>query len=454
MWGRATRRLVGLVLVAGLSGCVGYTPRPLATTPVLATRPVAPAGGVGHPLTLGDIDRFVLRNNPELAAARAKLGIGAAQLLVAGVLPNPQLTASYPFYVAGAGGTDAFALGVAQDLRSLLLRPTKREAAAAGAAEINASLLWQEHQTVGKARLLYVDLVSGERLGRLLDRSRRLMKQRFDFAKASIDQGNAPLATLAPDLVALSEVEKNADDLARQQLGRRHQLAALLGLAPDASVPLAGTPDLPPLDLRRLRADLASLANRRPDLLALQYGYRAQDARLRQAILAQFPNLVVGVLGGRDTSAIYSVGPQASFDLPIFDRNEGNIAVEQATREALQREFAARLTAATGEIEALVSEQALLRRQLAGLRPRLDQARAIADKADVAFKQGSFDPRAYVDVEVALLTLQQQDLLLRQALFENQVTLATLLGAGLPRAQLAPPPPADNPLGLLTAFSR
>lgn len=450
----AMRRLVGLVFMAGLSGCVGYAPAPLATAPKLSAHPAALAGASGRPVSLSELDRLVLRNNPDLAAARAKLGVGAAQLLVAGVLPNPQLTASYPFYVAGAGGTDAFALGVAQDLRSLLLRPTKREGAASAAAEINASLLWQEHQTVGKARLLYVDVVEGERLAQVLEKSRRLLKQRFDFAKTNIDQGNAPLASLSPDLVALSDVEKSVDELARLQLARRHQLAALLGLAPDAPLPLAGRPALPTLDARRVRADLASLASRRPDLLALQYGYRAQDARLRQAILAQFPNLVVGVLGGRDTSAIYSVGPQASFDLPIFDRNEGNIAVEQATREALRREFSARLTAATGEIEALLSEQALLRRQYAGLRPRLAQARAIADKAEIAFKQGNFEPRAYVDVEVALLSLQQQDIALTQAILESQVTLATLLGAGLPRAQLAPAPPPDNPLGLLTAFAR
>ena len=152
--------------------------------------------------------------------------------------------------------------------------------------------------------------------------------------------------------MAVGDIEKSYDDLERLQLSRRHQLNALLGLAPDAPLPLAGASEIPHIDAQRVRRDLADLANRRPDLIALQYGYRSEDAKLRQAILSQFPNLTIGLAGGRDSSSIYSFGPQASFELPVFNRNEGAIALEQATREALNREFNARLTAAAGEIGA------------------------------------------------------------------------------------------------------
>jgi outer membrane protein TolC len=266
--------------------------------------------------------------------------------------------------------------------------------------------------------------------------------------------GNAPLASLSPDLLALSETRKAADDLANVQLSRRHQLNALLGLAPDAELRVAGETQIQVLDIARVRRDLASIADRRPDLVALQYGYRSQDAQLRQAILSQFPNLVVGVMGGRDTSMVYSAGPEASFDLPIFDHNEGNIAAAQATRTELQREFAARVTATAGEVEALLSEQALLRRQLVALDSRLHEARLIAGKTELAFAHGDFDDRAYVDIEVSLLTQEQQKLALQQALAEQQVALATLTGAGLPQIDIPPAPPPADPLGLLRAVSR
>lgn len=452
-----SKRVLAAALIgvcATLAGCASYRPEPLDRTPNLAARASDLMGGSGRPIALPDLDRLVLRNNPDLRAAREKLGVAAAQVIEADLLPNPQIGVSYPFYLAGPGGSDAFSVSVAQDLRSILLRPTRLEIAGSAAAAIDASLLWQEWQTLGKARLLFVDIVSGERAEKALQRNRKFLQERFDLTSAAIKQGNAPLATLSPDLVAVGDIEKSYDDLERLQLSRRHQLNALLGLAPDAPLPLAGASEIPHIDAQRVRRDLANLADRRPDLIALQYGYRSEDAKLRQAILSQFPNLVIGLVGGRDSSSIYSFGPQASFELPVFNRNEGAIALEQATREALNREFNARLTAATGEIGALQSEQALLARQLAGIEPRLKEARLIAGKAEAAFKQGLFDERAYVDTQVAQLMREEEKIGVQQALLDGQVELATLIGAGMPPASIGPEPPPADPLGLFQASAR
>jgi len=452
-----SKRVLAAALIgvcATLAGCASYRPEPLDRTPNLAARASDLIGGSGRAIALPDLDRLVLRNNPDLRAAREKLGVAAAQVVEADLLPNPQIGVSYPFYLAGPGGSDAFSVSVAQDLRSLLLRPTRLEIAGSAAGAINASLLWQEWQTLGKARLLFVDIVSGERAEKALQRNRKFLQERFDLTSAAIKQGNAPLATLSPDLVAVGDVERSYDDLERLQLSRRHQLNALLGLAPDAPLPLAGASEIPHVDAQRIRRDLANLADRRPDLVALQYGYRSEDAKLRQAILSQFPNLVIGLVGGRDSSSIYSFGPQASFELPLFNRNEGAIALEQATREALNREFNARLTAAAGEIGALQSEQALLARQLASIEPRLKEARLIADKAEAAFKQGLFDERAYVDTQVALLMREEEKIGVEQALLDGQVELATLIGAGMPPASIGPEPPPADPLGLFQASAR
>jgi outer membrane protein TolC len=452
-----SKRVLGLALagaVATLAGCASYRPEPLDRASNLAGHASDLAGASDRPVTLAELDRLVLRNNPDLRAARAKLGVAGAQLIEADLLPNPQIGFSYPFFLAGPNGSDAFSVSVAQDLRSILLRPTKIEAAGAAAAAINASLIWQEWQTLGKARLLFVDIASGERLEKALARNRKFLQERFDLTSAAINQGNAPLANLSPDLVAVGDAAKGYDDLERLQLSRRHQLNALLGLEPDAPLRLAGASETPHVDAARIRRDLASLADRRPDLVALQYGYRSKDAKLRQAILSQFPNLAIGLVGGRDSSAIYSFGPQASFELPAFNRNEGAIAIEQATREELNREFNARLTAAAGEIAALQSEQALLARQLAGVEPRLKEARLIAAKAEAAFKQGLFDERAYVDTEVAQLNREAEKIGLQQALLDGQVELATLTGAGMPQVSIGPEPPPTDMLGLFQAASR
>jgi outer membrane protein TolC len=445
-----SKRVLGIALsgALALAGCASYSPEPLDLAPHLVTDAAALAGARNRPVTVPDLDRLILANNPDLRAARARLGIGEAQIIEAGILPNPQVAASYPFFLAGAGGSNAFNVGLAQDLKSILLRPIKREVAENAAAEIYASMLWQEWQTIGKARILFVDIVLGDRALKLIERTRKLLRDRLGLATAAINQGNAVLATLSPDLVAVGDVQKLYDDLERVQLSRRHQLNALLGLAPDAPLALAAASQPLPIDPQRLRRDLASLADRRPDLIALQYGYRSQDAKLRQAILSQFPNVTVGLAGGRDSSAIYSIGPQVTIDIPIFDRNQGNIAREDATREALNSEFSARLTAAAGEIEALLSEQALLARQLAAIEPRLKEARMIAEKSEAAFRQNLLDERAYVDTQAAQLTLEQEKIGLQQALLEGQVALATLTGAGLPHVTIVLEPPHESILGV------
>ncbi len=422
---------------ATLAGCASYEHLPLDGESRLVARASELEGIGGKSITLTTLDRLVVLNNPDLRAVRAKLSIGAAQLLQAGILPNPQADVTYPFVIAGPG--------VIQNVKSILLLDTKREAAQNAASEIYATILWQEWQIIGKARLLFVGIVLGERAKNLIAQSRKLLQERVDLVSMAISQGNATLETLSPDLVALSDIEKAYNDLERLQLSRMHQLNALLGLAPGAELALVAPPDVPRIDPAMIRRQVVTLADRRPDLVALQYGYRSEDAKVREAILSQFPNLSVGVAsvgtGGSLNTLVF--GPHVIIDLPIFDRNQGGIAFEEATREQLYQQFNARISAATGEIDALLSEQSLLSRQLAGLEPRVKEARTIAEQTQTAFKQGALGERAYVDIEVARLTREREKVGLQQALLEGQVGLATLVGAGMPQIEIEPAPPAE-----------
>ncbi len=426
---------------AALAGCASYEHLALDKEPRLVANASELEGGGGKPIRLATLDRLVVLNNPDLWAARAKLGLGVAQVIQAGILPNPQADVTYPFVIAGPG--------VMQNVRAILLLDTKRYAAQNAASQIYATLLWQEWQTIGKARLLFVDIISGERTRMLISQSHKFLQERFDLTNRAMNQGNATLSALSPDLIALSDLENASNNLERLQLSRRQQLNALLGLAPGAKLALAASPDLPRIDSPAIRRQLATLADRRPDLVALQYGYRSEDAKVREAILSQFPNLSVGVASVGTSNSINSLtfGPHVTMDLPIFDRNQGGVALERATREQLYREFNARISAATGEIGALLSEQSLLSRQLADLEPRLKEARLIAEKTAAAFAQGTLDERSYVDIEVARLTREREKIGLQQAILEGQVGLATLVGAGMPQIEIEPDLPPAGRLG-------
>ena len=83
------------------------------------------------------------------------------------------------------------------------------------------------------------------------------------------------------------------------------------------------------IDKGRLEPALRDLAARRPDLLALRAGYEAEDQKLIQAIIEQFPKLNIGATYARDTTDVRTITPAVTIALPIFDRNQGNIAVAQ-----------------------------------------------------------------------------------------------------------------------------
>lgn len=438
------RRGLAVAVIAALAGCASYAPAPLSTEmPLKGSLAALEHGGTDmtEPLSEADLVRLALANNPDLKAVRTQQGVAEAQMLQAGILPNPSINGSYTPVLSGPGVTPAWTAGFTEDLRSLVTLSSRRKSAAAAAQQISATILWQEWQIAGKVRLLMVQTAGDARLAATLADARRLLAQRYRRTRQAVRTGDADLTALSPDLAALGDVEKQIDDLDRQRQTHRHDLNALLGLRPEVAIRMA--PAAAPLEIDPIgvTAAIDTLPDRRPDLIALRFGYAAQDAKLRGAILSQFPMFNIGLTGGSDTSNVRTIGPQITLELPIFDRNQGNIATERATRQQLQAEFHARVAATASEASGLVDDIALARRQLPGLRSRVGEAQRMANQAEAAFAAGNLTERAYVDFITARLSRQQELLTLQQSLREQHVALETLTGAGMPVVSL----PKDVP---------
>jgi outer membrane protein TolC len=168
--------------------------------------------------------------------------------------------------------------------------------------------------------------------------------------REALARRDVTLVFAAPSLAARQSARTTLFSTEQRELQLSHQLAALLGLLPDAATALSRDVILPPFDADEIRAALPDLPRRRPDLLALRLGYAARDESLRQAVLAQFPDLVLGASATSDSSKVVNFGPEGMIGLPVFDRNQSGIAVARATREQLRREYLARLDATAGEV--------------------------------------------------------------------------------------------------------
>jgi outer membrane protein TolC len=431
----------------GLSGCASYSPKPLperAALPQftasinidptrlpfrdLSTHVFNSADG----LDMDEVAMVAVTNNPQLKQARDSLGIARAQSFAAGLLPDPQLGVSADHPTNGTtGNTNAFNFNLSYDVNALLLRSSRKNAAVADMRRVNLELLWQEWQVVSQARLLFTRLTAQAALMTHMHAARELLADRYRRNEQALAVGNVTIDAVGADLIALQDVERRLNELERSQLQNRASLNALLGMAADTRLSLVGEPHAVAFDAAGLRASLEQRLRNRPDLQALQAGYRSQEEKFRGAVLAQFPALNVGLTRARDTSGLYTLGFGLSLNLPIFNGNRGNIAIEVASRKRLFDEYQDRLSSAYSEITTALENLPLLQNQLQRTRHGMAELDTVAQRAGAAYQAGNLAASDYVRLQTALLSKQTEAINLQEALVEQQIALETLLGPDL-----------------------
>jgi outer membrane protein TolC len=443
---RASVVAIGLAAL-GLSGCASYSPKPLPERVALSqsaasinidptrlpfrdlsTHVFNPADG----LDMDEVAMVAVTNNPQLRQARDDLGVSRAQAFAAGLLPDPQLGVSADHPTNGTtGNTNAFNFNLSYDVNALLLRSSRKNAAEADMRRVNLDLLWQEWQVVSQARLLYTRLTAQAALMTHLHAARELLADRYRRSEQALAAGNVTIDFAGAELTALQNVERQLNELERSRVQDRANLNSLLGLAPDARLTLVGEPVTTTFDVAAMRAGLEQRLNQRPDLQALQAGYRSQEEKFRGAVLAQFPALNVGLTRARDTSGLYTLGFGLSLNLPIFNRNRGNIAIEAASRKRLFDEYQGRLNSAYSEISTALENLPLLQSQLQRTRHGMIELDSVAQRAAAAYQAGNLAAPDYVRLQTALLDKQTEAINLQEALAEQQIALETLLGPDL-----------------------
>ena len=96
-------------------------------------------------------------------------------------------------------------------------------------------------------------------------------------------------------------------------------------------------------------------------------------------MIAQFPNITIGFNRANDTSNVHTAGPGVTIDLPIFDRNQGNVAIERATRQKLFDEYTNRLFEARSDIASALANIASLNAQIAHAEQALPTLRKLVE---------------------------------------------------------------------------
>ncbi|WP_232316691.1 TolC family protein [Candidatus Burkholderia verschuerenii] len=404
--------------------------------PELASHRFDPSDG----LDIEEVAMLAVANNPDLKLARADLDIARAQAFSAGLLPDPQIAISSD-YPGALDTTRAFNYGLSMDVMAIVTRGANKASADATVVKTDLGLLWQEWQVIAQAKQLFLKARLQDETLPMLHRLQELSRVRYERTAQAAREGNLASDATSAALLSYNDTRKQWTDAERAAEQTHHDLNALLGVLPDVKLQLVDTRDgdsATPSE-QTIDAALTDLPRRRPDLLALQAGYEAQEQKYRAAVMSQFPSLTVGFNRARDTSNIYTTGFQINLSLPIFNRNRGNIAIEQTTRARMREEYQIRLNQAYADVAHLRGDSAILLDQLHAAVRALPDADTAARNAQQAYDAHDLALGAYTDAQAAALTRRIDIGTLAESFAEQRVALQAVLGSAIPDAILDTP---------------
>jgi len=453
----ARRRLTAATIAGALTiffivstACRVYKPMPLnretverALQPPSDQAVRSAAGALNHPILqpiafddrdgLSPDEAAVLAvlANPGLRAERDRRGLADAALLEAGLLPNPQLSASLEIPTGGLtqGTVNGYGLGLGWDVSALLSRSARVRSSTAERAAVDLEVAWQEWQTAQAAKLSVYRLLVLEQkiaLAREMDDNQALL---IELLRQALQEGQSTAPEVGAAVSIANQAHLTRLDLERENEQEKNQLLRLLGQPADAEVRLQEGVVIPTLLLPgSAESLLAGLEDRRLDLVALRQGYESEEQTLRAECLDQFPAVNLEIVHARDTGDVITTGPGVTIDLPIFNRNQGRIAQEKATRQALFDEYVSRVAEARADVAALLAEAYTLNEQI---RAGIDAGASLSGLADTyreALRQGQADRLTYLEAMTGVEEKELEVLTLQGQLLETRIALELATG--------------------------
>ena len=443
--------LILTICVLALPGCLSYSPEPLTresveaalglpSDKVLNQRIQALRGPFRHSIAIDGRDGLspdeaallAVLVNPALRIERDRRGIAQAQLLQAGLLPNPQVAFAFAAPTGGttAGATKAFGFDLSWEATALIWRAAKVDSARAHNDAVDVSVAWAEQQVAQSARMMLYRLIVVNRQVELASAKNQRLTANLELMREASNKQLTTGLDLNAARTARNQSYNNLLRLRQQQTRQRLLLRRALGvpagaaIAPQSSIGLPDHIESPPFDQL-----VDGIEHRRFDLLALRRGYESQEAALHVAVLKQFPKISIGFHNDRDNGNINNLGLGIFISVPIFDHNQGVIAANTATRKQLYDEYVKRLFDARSEIATLAANIDALNQRIRAVKVALPPLQALVENYRAAVDQGQADVLNFYIVWNRLTDQRINLLSLEQNLIENRVGLE--LAAGL-----------------------
>ena len=274
---------------------------------------------------------IALWNNAAFQELLTELGIAQGDLIQAGLLPNPEV--AYFFEVP----QKPFKYALEMPLEAFWLRPIRIASAGRESARVCERLTQGGLDLIRDVRQAYADVLLAKGRLQVAEEAVRLRSRTAEFAESRLQAGDVGVQEAATARIDALRAKQDAVRVAYDVTLAEERLRNLLGTGDDRS-PLQLDESPPPartdLDVETLTAE--ALATR-PDALAAAESAAGAAERLRLSQLNWVRFLgILDATSGRGTG--HEFGPAFRVTLPLFNRNQGNIARAQAEWERAERQ--------------------------------------------------------------------------------------------------------------------
>ncbi len=370
------------------------------------TQPGTPQAPVR--ITLDDAVRLSLAHNHALAAARTVIQQSQAQETTANLRPNPVLLADaqfLPIFNPNRFTGDYIDQGAQFDLgvSYLFERGQKRQHRLQAAKDVTAMTI---SQVADNERMLTFNVASTFVAVLLAEANLDLARQDLGSFKSTVDISEARFKAgdlSEGDFLKIKlQLLQFQTDVSQAELARVQALVGLRELLGYESVPanydVAGALDYTSVQTTE-EAALALAAEHRPDLRAAIQGTAAAKSQYDLAVAngKRDPTLQVSY---SHVSGMSSASSFFNMELPIFNRNQGEIARTRfAITQAEELRRAAEETVegdVAGAYEGVTSNDQIIRLYRSGY---LEEARLSREISEYAYKRGAASLLDFLDAE-------------------------------------------------------
>ena len=373
-------------------------------------------------ITLDDAIQLALQHNYSLLAARTTIQQSQAQEITANLRPNPVLISDWeylPFFAPSYWTSTYLGDSTEADLglSYLIERGKKRQhrlQAAKDQTAITTSVVADNERTLTfQVATQFVNVQLAESTLELAQENLKSYQRTVDISEMRYKKG----AISEDDYLKIDlQLLQFQNDLSQAQLARVQALSDLRQLLGYESVAadydVAGTFDYSPLQVNLLDLQAKALQER-PDLRAAEQGVTAANSQYDLA-KANGKRDVTAQVNYTHVNAINTASFFGSIQLPLFDRNQGEIARTQfAITQSQHQEKAANgqvMTDVRDAYENLQTSDRIVQLYRSGYLERAQKDRNISE---YAYQRGAVSLLDFLDAERSYRATQ---LAYRQAL--------------------------------------